>query len=285
MNTLKCPNVHVIACDLDDSLVATRGNPEQLRHASDKALRQLGGLITDLRTQSSQSVYFGSSTGRSLESIQELAAERPAFRNILKMMDFHIASVGTAIYEGAASNFRRVPGWPNVASWNREALVYQLSTEPDLTLQGPNGQAEHKISYTTTSILDNQTHSARLSSSLNMAGLQANVVVSGGGSWRFVDVLPIGVDKGSASLQIPRLLHTPSPDTANMPKICRVAAGDSLNDKTILATADVSIIPLNGQPDLLEWTADQTFSSLYIADESFAAGVLQGLQRHLYGIN
>ncbi len=281
MNTLRCPNIHVIACDLDDSLVATERHTELSRHTSDEALHQLGSLIAGLRSQSSQPVYFGSATGRTFGSIQELGRERPAFGDIFRMMDFHIASVGAAIYarRGSAANFTRLSNWPNAQSWDRAALVDRLSAHPDLTPQEPEAQDTYKISYTTRSVTDTPTHVDDLNSYLGAANLRANVIVSGSNSWRFVDVLPIGTDKGSALLQLPRLLDESLPESS----ICHVAAGDSMNDQALLAIADVSIIPRNGQPDLLDWAANnQPTGSLYITDEYFAAGVLQGLQRHLY---
>ncbi|HEU4914687.1 MAG TPA: HAD family hydrolase [Candidatus Saccharimonadales bacterium] len=279
MNTLRCPNVHFIACDLDDTLVATQKHAESSRQASDEALRKLGSLITNLREQDGQPIYFGSATGRTFGSIQELAAERPAFGDVFNMMDFHIASVGAEIRAqgDCAGDFVRLPDWPNAASWNRPALADRLAAHPNLALQEPEAQDMYKISYTTTSTAN--THAAELHAYLDAVNLHANVIVSGSGSWRFVDVLPVDTDKGNALLQLPRLFERPSLGSPT----CHVAAGDSMNDTSLLAIADVAIMPNNAQPDLLEWADNQQIGSLYIADECFAAGVLQGLQRHLYG--
>ena len=282
MNTLRCPSIHVIACDLDDSLVATLRNVESSRRASDDALHRLGSLVTDLRDQGNQPVYFGSATGRTFASIQALAMKRPAFGDIFNMMDFHIASVGAAIYarRGSAASFTRLTTWPKPQSWSRTALADRLSAHPDLTLQEPEAQDMYKISYSTNSTTNTPAYVADLQSHLDATDLPANVIVSGGGSWRFVDVLPVGIDKGSALLRLPELLEDSFPESP----ICRVAAGDSMNDEALLAVADMAIMPGNAQPDLLEWAAkSQRAGSLYIADERFAAGVLQGLQRHLYG--
>lgn len=285
MNTLKCHKTHVIACDLDDSLVATRSHSEQSRRASDDALLKIGALVAALRTQGDENIFFGSATGRTLGSMQDLAAERSAFGEIFQTMDFHIASVGAAIHTDAGSNFERIAGWPHTESWNRAALMDQLSLYPELTLQEPAAQDEYKISYTTRSALDSVEHAGEIVSYLNMAGLHADLVVSGGGDHRFVDVLPVGVNKGSAMLQLPQLLRKSKDNDDRYSEVCRIAAGDSMNDQGILAIADVSIIPGNGQPDLLEWaTTSHQINTLYITDEYFAAGVLQGLQQHLYGL-
>jgi len=78
--------------------------------------------------------------------------------------------------------------------------------------------------------------------------------------------------------------HDPASEDRNMSEICRIAVGDSMNDQEALAAADVSIMPHNCQPDLLEWAAGNlSTNTFYYADEDFAAGVLQGLRRHLYG--
>ncbi|HJQ09035.1 MAG TPA: HAD family hydrolase [Candidatus Saccharimonadales bacterium] len=288
MNALECHKVHVVACDLDDSLVATQSHSEQSRRASDEALRQVGQLITNLRTQG-ETVHFGSATGRTFASVQELASKRSAFGEIFQTMDFHITSVGAAIYrqhEGA-SHFTHIPNWPNVNSWNRAALIDRLSTYPDLTPQEPTAQDDRKLSYRTTSITETTMHALQIGSYLGAASLQADVIVSGNGPWRFVDILPIGVNKGSALLQLPQLLESGLNDDSfslSDNSVCRVAAGDSMNDQAVLAVADFSIIPGNGQPDLLSWAADnQPAGSLYIANEPCAAGVLRGLQRHIYG--
>lgn len=288
MKTLECRRTHVVACDLDDSLVATRSHSDTVRQASDNALRQIGALITDLRTQG-ETVYFGSATGRTFASVQELAAERSAFGEVFGVMDFHITSVGAAIYarRDGASDFMRLSSWPNVGSWDRGALADRLAAHPDLTLQEPVAQDKYKISYETANRTETTAHATELASYLGEAGLQADVIVSGGGSWRFVDVLPAGVNKGSALLQLPRLLQSNPPKNGHIAlegTVCRVAIGDSMNDQAVLAVADAPIIPANGQPDLLAWAADrQQASSLYIANESFAAGALEGLQQHLYG--
>jgi HAD superfamily hydrolase (TIGR01484 family) len=286
MNTLECRKTHVIACDLDDSLVATQSHSEQVRRTSDEALREIGALVTalhirDQRMEGRPKVYFGSSTGRAFESIQELAAQRPIFGAISGIMDFHVASVGAALYARNASSFMRVENWPNATSWDRPAIVDRLATYPGLTPQEAAAQDTHKISYTTTSPLENSAHAAELNAYLTTADLEVNVIASGKGQWRFVDVLPVGVDKGSALRQLPWLLndnHAISNDS-----ICRIAIGDSMNDQAALAAADVAIIPGNGQPDLLQWaTENQSAGSFYIADAHFAAGALEGLSHHLW---
>lgn len=285
MNTFECHKTHVIACDLDDSLVAAQSRSEQTRHESDKALLEIGAFVAALRVQNEQSqdkpaIYFGSSSGRTFASMQELTISRPAFGTVFGDMDFHIASVGTAIYTRSDTlGFEQISQWPNVASWDRIALVGKLATYPDLTPQEVKAQDVHKISYTTTSPLENSAHSAELHTYLSDANLEANVVTSGRGAWRFVDILPIGVDKGTALLHLPSML-----DGSNMTEdsICRIAIGDSMNDQAALAAADVSIIPSNGQPDLLHWIAEnQSAGSFYIAEERFAAGALEGLRHHL----
>lgn len=278
---IRCPYSHIVASDLDGSLVVTQDLSREVLRTSDEALKQIGALVINLPG----TIYFGTATGRSYDSIQELTDEREALREISEAIDFHIASVGSAIYTkpGLASRFTRVPGWPPVRSWNREALVDRLSTHPNLTPQEPEAQEEHKISYMSNSTLGTPAHTKQLRSYLSTTGLQAEVIVSGGGSHRFVDVLPKGVNKGSALKRLPRLLLAASREDLAALKICLVAAGDSMNDKALLTAADVGIIPANGQPDLLEWAAGRPANSLYVADEPFAAGVLQGLQRHLFG--
>jgi hydroxymethylpyrimidine pyrophosphatase-like HAD family hydrolase len=56
-----------------------------------------------------------------------------------------------------------------------------------------------------------------------------------------------------------------------------MAAGDSMNDRSALAVADMAILPSNAHPTLRTWAEkNMPQGSLYIADQPFAAGVAEG---------
>lgn len=88
-------------------------------------------------------------------------------------------------------------------------------------------------------------------------------------SGRHLDILPAAAGKGQAIRFLIRFLGL-SPRRV-------VTAGDSGNDRSMLEAFDHAIIVANAQPELQKLKEENPQSPLYYAENSFAAGVEEGL--------
>lgn len=119
--------------------------------------------------------------------------------------------------------------------------------------------------------------------SLDKAGTRAQLIVSGHGEWRFLDIVPAQAGKLPALEYVQRHWGFGPHNT--------VACGDSGNDIDMLAGANLAIVVGNAQPDLATWVAalpdsanpelrinDRTCRRLRVSPQNRAHGILEGLQ-------
>lgn len=230
---------HILATDLDMTLV---GN--------DEALAKLNRQITKLRIQKELNLVYV--TGRSQELYKALETEK----GLLKP-DALITAVGTEIYHGDGSMLK---GWPQDPNWDRQEIEDLLSSYQELIKQPDSERRPHKLSYYLEAY--NESY-ARVQESLQH--LDVEVVYSMG---QYLDILPKGVNKGSALLYLASAWEVPE---ANI-----ISCGDSENDISMLSVGK-GILVGNAKEVLKDWASNRDSGSIYLAKADCAAGIEEGL--------
>jgi hydroxymethylpyrimidine pyrophosphatase-like HAD family hydrolase len=263
----------VLACDIDDTLLAVGSRSQESQEASEQALQALCVLVERERAASDQPLYFGSVTGRTLVSHQEREQQSPAFAAAAAIMDFKVTSVGSEAYICTGGGFTRLPNWPDVSGWDREKAEDVLSRRRELRLQAPIAQGTHKLSFDVEGVTTGHAaYVAEITGRLAEASIPAEVLFSGD---RFLDILPQGVNKGTGLLRTIGALTLAVQHTGARPPV--VAAGDSMNDCAPLQEADLAILPGNAHDDLRQWARGALAPGrLYVAEGNFAAGIIEG---------
>ena len=113
---------------------------------------------------------------------------------------------------------------------------------------------------------------------LASAGVEAKVIRSGSGGWKYVDVVPAGAGKLESLEHVRRSLGFGLEAT--------VACGDSGNDILMLSGANRAVVVGNAQAELLAWAAGAGGEAaaalpggrLFMAREREAWGILEGLR-------
>lgn len=238
----------LLVCDIDETLTGCR--------------RGLGELRTWLERH--PRTGFAIATGRSLHSALDVIEEWE-----IPAPSVLITSVGAETYAARDAALARLdadPDWPPTAAraWPREAIIRALAGLDWLHPQGPREQRAHKLSY----FLDDPSRAKEVARRLRAAGHAVEVIASHG---RYLDVLPAAVSKGHAIAHLARRLGIP---------MSRVhAAGDSGND--------LHMLNMVGRPIVVGNCTDQldtlvTHPDAYFAKAHHAAGVLEGLRRHVH---
>ena len=114
---------------------------------------------------------------------------------------------------------------------------------------------------------------AILQSRSKSAGVACQLIVSGAGEWRYVDMVSAQGGKLNALEYVRSLFGIPT-------ERC-IAAGDSGNDSLMLGGRNPAIVVGNAQDELLEWVMRQSQEDgrLVVSDAEMAHGVLEGLGR------
>jgi sucrose-6-phosphatase len=201
--------------------------------------------------------------------------------------DFVIADVGSTIYEGGRGAWRQWDEWDREidADWqgmDAEALRRMLQDMPELTLQEPEKQNRHKLSFYLPLAADASHITARIEQRLKADGIRANLIRSvdeqlGIG---LLDVLPAGANKKHA---IEFLMRSHGFDYANT-----VFAGDSGNDLDVLLSPIRAVLVANASDDVRAAVRSAPQASLFLArggylgmNGNYAAGILEGLAHYL----
>jgi sucrose-6F-phosphate phosphohydrolase len=178
-----------------------------------------------------------------------------------------------AIIGGLGSQVRCFPSggelfdWPTAQPphWEAAAVRVALSPLANLELQPEEFQSDFKVSYF---LIDATADDLRtIDAALRHYGLACEVVYS---SREHLDVLPRGVNKGTAARQLARHWQL---DEGSV-----IVCGDTANDLAMFQQGFRGIIVANARDELKQLAGE----NIYLARRSHAAGVLEGL-RHWLG--
>lgn len=222
----------------------------------------LGGSESDRRTlydwieTNRVSVGLIFVTGRDPDFIMEMCAERA-----LPWPDYVVGDVGTTIAE--VSPRRAITPIPVLeadiaARWGDKGAEVRdmLHGHPGLTLQ-PTA-FRHRVSFD----LDPDAYCA--SAEAKIARLGLDWLISDN---RFFDVLPKGVSKGPSLKRLIAHLGIPAHRV--------LAAGDTLNDLSMLECGLNAVAVGNSEPDLLARVRD--LDHLHVARAHGAAGIMEAI--------
>jgi sucrose-6-phosphatase len=235
--------------DLDHTLV---GN--------DKVLVELSEILTQHRQEYGTKIVYA--TGRSPVLYRELQAEK----NLIEP-DALVCSVGTEIY----FNNSDTPDadWSDILSpgWNRDLVVSVAKSFPELALQPDSEQRPFKVSFFVEQEFADKIL-PQIETKLQKYALNIKLIYSSGID---LDIVPRSSDKGQAM----QFLRQKWKFAAEQTVVC----GDSGNDIALFAVGNErGIIVGNARPELLQWHTEYPADYRYLAQESCAGGILEGLQ-------
>lgn len=172
-----------------------------------------------------------------------------------------IAGVGSELYRRIGSNWFPMASWPRVSSpWDGERIRRELRSLEALSPQDLAVDAPYKLSYVAAPEAVPAVRGA-----LKRIGAQATVVHSHGD---LLDVLPGGIDKGSAVLWLAECLGIP---------LDRVmTCGNTTNDEAMLRLACPSVVVGGSDAQLL--AVAPSMPRTYVAAGACAWGIVEGLR-------
>lgn len=217
----------------------------------DAALEELAAWLAERRDRL-RIVY---NSGRFADSIRE-SVETTA----LPVPDAVIGGVGTQIRDYETD--QPIDGWPPAGeNWDARRIASLLKTYNELEPQPAEFQSEYKLSYYARDV--NSAFLDRIQTTLRDAGIAAELIYS---SKRDLDLLPAGVNKGTASAFLARYWDM-APDRV-------IVSGDSGNDLTLFQHGFKGIVVGNGHPELKALVDPE----MYQSSNNYAAGVREGLE-------
>lgn len=205
-------------------------------------------------------------TGRNpeltLQRLQQAGAPKP---------DYLICAVGSEIYKVLANGeLLADAAWARILcrGWQRDSCDKLVRELPGILPQPAAQQRQFKLGYSTTGGVAMQRRIQRM---LHQEMVNANVVLSHD---NLLDVIAplasMGLALGHLVRQLPNKIA------------CVIAAGDSGNDVSLIASADAGIVVANhnGELNML-----RSVPHVYWSTKSFAAGVLDGVAHFTDAVN
>ncbi|MDI6400853.1 HAD-IIB family hydrolase [Balneolaceae bacterium ANBcel3] len=238
----------MLITDIDDTLVG-----------DDEALEQFITIMEKNRKE----VGFGVATGRSLELVEEILAEKN-----IPVPDVIISSVGTEIYYGPdLKNLSHDSGWRSHISyqWKPSKIKEVLKDFDFLVLQDRDGERDFKISY---NMDPNEDHIAMIHQRLSDYNLRYQLIYSHGA---YLDIVPSRASKGKAIQYLGKKWDIAPHNT--------LVSGDSGNDYEMLYGQRLAVVVGNHAPEIEKLRGNRR---VYFADSNYAAGIIEGIQHYKF---
>ncbi|MBN2294613.1 MAG: HAD-IIB family hydrolase [Pirellulales bacterium] len=174
-----------------------------------------------------------------------------------------------AVIGGVGAELRRYPdgnslteAWPGrISGWDRKGIISILSRYGGLLMQPAEFQHDLKLSYYGYCLTSDFLTGIR--QQLERAGFRTEIIYS---SERDLDIMPAGVDKGSAAV------HLAGKWNFNANEV--IVAGDTGNDASMFDRGFRGVVPANAHEKLQMMHSQEVYHSMY----PHAAGVLDGVQ-------
>jgi len=261
----------MVVSDLDGTMVGNDAFTSAFKEYWDSGPRLTGCKL----------VY---STGRSLELYRKLAEEKAG---VLAEPDILILGVGTEVQRSRGGGaFEKDPTWEALLNngWDVQKVydavrssIAELGAD-HMHLRDPSEQNDHKVTCGVKVDMLQQAV-AGIEAKLSESQVTANIISSGAGEWRYLDIVSRQAGKRESLEFVARAEGFPLERT--------VACGDSGNDILMLAGESKAIVVGNAQEDLRRWVEDNPGAvapagdtgraRLYCAGEPEATGILEGL--------
>ncbi len=231
-------HARLLVCDLDGTLIG-----------DDAALAELLGLLEE---PGAPALAFA--TGRQRESACELLAAAD-----VRAGAYLIAGVGTELHRRGGDAWERMDWPPQLDAWDPQRVRAALDA---LDVVPQSVRSPYKVSYV--------AHAAAIPAVKDALAREAIVATLVHSHGDLLDVLPPGIDKGSAVRHLAERTGTPLRAV--------MTCGDTENDLAMLALPGPSVIVGNAGPELR--AAAPRLRNVYIARAHAAAGVREGLERY-----
>jgi mannosylfructose-6-phosphate phosphatase len=195
-------------------------------------------------------------SGRLFDSIQRSVQEFG-----LPEPDAVIGGVGTEVREFPSG--RVINAWPECArnGWQPDPILGLITAMPGIELQPADNLTHYKLSFFYRDASSQQLDD--LLATLHQAGHAVEIIYS---SRRDLDILPRGVNKGTAAAFLAQCWQIPSQRV--------MVSGDTGNDLAMFGLGFRGIVVGNAHDELRQLSSPD----VYQARQSYAAGVLEGLE-------